>query len=352
MFINRIIPLLIAALSSGFIASAETFAVGDLQFETTAAGECSVTRSPNATGNILVPPTVNYANTDYAVTAIEAQAFSGCTGITTVRIAESVQSIGAEAFAECTALQSAEIPPLVGRIQRKIFFGCTALENLVIGAGVTDIASQAFDQCASLVSVVCNAITPPAVAPYVFDAAIFDHATLRVPTGSRPAYKAAATWARFNDITEEPEPGKTVDFALVMPSGTAVSREPAGKSVILTLTPDSGWEVAALSFNGSSLLADVNPDGTFTTPHLSEDSELNVVFSRKGSLSDISASGIKVVVNGLSIVILGREPNEEVRMADLGGRIIYEGYSDHINAPAPGVYILSVAKFTFKLRVR
>ena len=54
-------------------------------------------------------------------------AFSGCTGLTSVTIPDSVTSIGIKAFAGCTGLTSVTIPDSVTSIGERAFEGCNKL---------------------------------------------------------------------------------------------------------------------------------------------------------------------------------------------------------------------------------
>ena len=64
------------------------------------------------------------------VTAIAPHAFAGNTGITTVKLPDSIRIIGASAFENCTALQRVEpeLPEAVLAILSNAFAGCTSLE--------------------------------------------------------------------------------------------------------------------------------------------------------------------------------------------------------------------------------
>ena len=64
-------------------------------------------------------------------------AFSGCTGLTSVTIPNSVTSIGKDAFSGCTWLTSVTIPESVTSIDFNAFSGCTGLKEVHI----TDIAA-------------------------------------------------------------------------------------------------------------------------------------------------------------------------------------------------------------------
>ena len=60
-------------------------------------------------------------------TSIGDYAFSGCTGLTSVTIGNSVTSIGSYAFEDCAGLTSVTIPDSVTNIGNLAFLGCTAL---------------------------------------------------------------------------------------------------------------------------------------------------------------------------------------------------------------------------------
>lgn len=65
------------------------------------------------------------------VTSIGANAFNGCTGLTSITIPSSVTSIGDAAFKSCSGLTG----------------------NLIIGNGVTTIGNQVFNNCSNITSV-------------------------------------------------------------------------------------------------------------------------------------------------------------------------------------------------------
>lgn len=112
------------------------------------------------------------------ITSIEALAFCGCSGLTSVTIPASVtsigrsafrecinlttvnfaidsqlQSIGSYAFEDCSALTEIEIPSTVLSIGAEAFEGCSSLRSIVIPAGVNSIERYTFRDCSELTSV-------------------------------------------------------------------------------------------------------------------------------------------------------------------------------------------------------
>ena len=93
------------------------------------------------TGELIIPE---------GVTIISANAFSNCTGITSVQIPDSVTSIGNGAFRNCTGLTSIEIPNSVITVGGDAFYGCSNLTSIVIPDSVTYIGQHAFKDCTSV----------------------------------------------------------------------------------------------------------------------------------------------------------------------------------------------------------
>ena len=88
------------------------------------------------------------------------KAFHGCSGLTSVKIPNSVTSIGNNAFAGCSGLTSMTIPNNVTSISDYAFHGCSGLTSMTIPNSVTSIGEYAFSGCSGLTSVsIGNGVT-------------------------------------------------------------------------------------------------------------------------------------------------------------------------------------------------
>ena len=127
-------------------------------------------------------------------------AFSGCSGLTSVTIPNSVTSIGQSVFSDCSSLTSVTIPNSVTSIGRWAFSGCSGLTSVTIGNSVTSIGSSAFCDCPDLLDVYCYAENVPYAYSNVFEGSYPEYATLHVPDASVDSYKAKTPWSSFGKI--------------------------------------------------------------------------------------------------------------------------------------------------------
>jgi len=142
-----------------------------------------------------------------SVVSIGDGAFWGCSGLTSVTIPEGVTSIGNCAFVYCSGLTSVTIPEGVTSIGDSAFSGCSGLTSVSIPSSVTSIGGRAFWGCSGLTSV-----TSLIQEPFVIDGTVFQYdsgrhrkftnATLYVPQGTKEKYEATSTWCSFKNIVE------------------------------------------------------------------------------------------------------------------------------------------------------
>ena len=97
------------------------------------------------------------SDTSYAVsenvTAIKAQAFSGCKNLISVSLSDNVNTMGTSVFSSCTNLTEVVLSENLSWIQGSTFSNCTSLKSVKIPSDVDTIYSSAFSGCASLESI-------------------------------------------------------------------------------------------------------------------------------------------------------------------------------------------------------
>jgi hypothetical protein len=193
------------------------------------------------TGFLSIPQTVAHEGTTYQVTAIDAQAFKSCSGLTGVAVPEGVVSIGRMAFAICSALDSIVLPSTLTYIGSQAFtstayfgdsdnltpegllyigpyliatqtsatghivvpegtrglgnmafFNCGQIEHITLPSTLLFVGENALQQCASLDTLFMLAAVPPAIESNAFTNT--PDVVLSVPCGSAAAYGAAGVW--------------------------------------------------------------------------------------------------------------------------------------------------------------
>ena len=87
------------------------FTQGALSYECTSGTEVKMTACDNSLTSVTIPATVTDNNVTYTVTAIAADAFSGCTALTTVIMEPTTPpTLGNDAFANCNELANIYVP--------------------------------------------------------------------------------------------------------------------------------------------------------------------------------------------------------------------------------------------------
>lgn len=126
----------------------------------------------NLVGSVNIPETITCDGTEYVVTGIESNAFSGCDKITSIGIPSTITFMGMDAFNDCTGLTKVNISSLEAwcaidfqRDGRRmpnsnplsyaghIFLNGSEIKELVIPESVTAVGNFAFYQSKGITSV-------------------------------------------------------------------------------------------------------------------------------------------------------------------------------------------------------
>lgn len=129
------------------------FTVGDLNYRVNDDNvSVTVTGHVNgyeATGDLIIPESVNYEGNDYTVTVIGESAFLYCFYLTNLSIPNTVTTIEGGAFAYCQGFTGdLVIPNSVTTVGYGAFQICPGFDgDLIIGSSVTEIGDYAFNSC-------------------------------------------------------------------------------------------------------------------------------------------------------------------------------------------------------------
>ena len=146
---------------------------------------------------LLFRDTTDAVVLEQGITHIGANAFRGCTALTSVTIPNSVTSIGEAAFYGCTGLTSITIPEGVTEIGDAAFYGCVYLTDITLPSSMTTISDNAFALCSKLQTIIVSATTPPAIQAKTFYE-VSRSIPVYVPAEAVKDYKSDLYWQEFN----------------------------------------------------------------------------------------------------------------------------------------------------------
>ena len=304
------------------------------------------------------------------VTSIEYGAFQGCSGLTSIEIPNSVTSILGGAFENCSSLTSIDLPNGLNEINDKTFGNCVSLDKIVIPESVTTIGNKAFEGCCSLISaelpnvtviyesafancglksltlpstikkiwcfafencnnlssIKCFATSPPECAYSTGDRTFSNYAIpLYVPQSSIISYKSTYIWRNFPIIRDINDDENDI-FLTINDGGEGSHKLKVKKSdptYTVIITPNSGWQLHNLIYNGENVTSEVTSDGYYTTPAINSNSILSIVYSQESSaVSSLESSRLVIYSIPNSIVVKGTNGGENISVYTLDGKCV------------------------------
>lgn len=164
---KAVLPVLLILLLSAVgmtNAMAQTFTQGNLNYSINSDGATVTVTGhvdgTSATGELVIPESVELYGTTYPVTVIGYEAFYNCSGLTgSLVIPNSVTTIGQRAFCYCTGINGTmTLGDAVRDIGYAAFYYCNFTGTLTVPESVTSIDGNAFYHCYGFTSLNYNAI--------------------------------------------------------------------------------------------------------------------------------------------------------------------------------------------------
>ena len=125
----------------------EEFDEGGLHYSitnyVTNINDCTVS-AKDWDGRLDIPSSTSHGGRAFIVNGLD---FSGCNGLTAVRIPDTISTIPECAFSDCKSLREVEIPSSVTTIGAEAFYGCEALRSIELPDAVTEITENLFKGC-------------------------------------------------------------------------------------------------------------------------------------------------------------------------------------------------------------
>ena len=158
----------------------------------------------------------------------------------------------------------------------------------------------------------------------------------------------------YGMVVKQPEPEVLVWLTVKDGQGTTRMKVRQGTEQVLTITPEEGWKVVSVTWNGTDVTAQTKDGGSYTTPAITGDATLAVVYEQDAP-SDVAsarAGQATVTVVDDGVVIAHAEPQSRCVVYASNGQpvvsTVIEGDSQKIRLQKGQVYILTINGRTLK----
>lgn len=177
------------------------------------------------------------------VETIKQGAFFECR-LSEITWSEAVKDIQWNVFYGCTGITDLVLPDALETVDDYSFSACPALRSIRIGSAAKSFGKECFSTNTALESVVCEAVTPPALGDYAFYKSNTETATLYVPAEAEEDYRGADQWKDFtiapirsgiSGITDETSTGFTVvglNGTVIVTGADTMPQLPAGIYIV------------------------------------------------------------------------------------------------------------------------
>ena len=354
-----------------------------------------------------------------SVTSIGESAFSGCSGLKTITIPNSVTELGISAFEKCTALESVTIGENVKIIRQNLFAGCTKIKqvtsnikeplNMVKSVFADNVYTQATltvpdgttskylscDGWKDFVNIkeqgqqssFILTISGNAGGKISYGSQVVSGGTGRIGVSRNQSvtltitpdegYEIQSVTLNGNDVTGDlydntytiAQIKENFDFVVTFAispmyvtiqyadGGCVKHQVEKGKTYNYLIAPADGWQIHSVSFNGNDVTAELSSKNVFTTPAITSNSVLNVVFEKGGTTGVVAQaeSRLRVTAHGNTISVQGAEAGEQIAVYSVDGKLVETVKTTHgsatITLPENETYIVKGRQKTVKVRL-
>lgn len=332
------------------------------------------------------------------VTSIASNSLNTCTALETVRLPSTIESIGSYAFAGCAALRtiycSATNPPSISSItfaNGTYMFGtlhipnnCTSDYENAVGwkefATIEEVdnGGNPYKYCDVTLSVGFGG------SIRVSGKIISATETLNLKAGEDllmyfepdDGYQLESVMINGSDVTNDVDnnsytiPPIYEDLLVVVTftkpqiyltiksadNGSIAQLVEKANPYTFIITPSEGWDIESVTFNGSDVTYEL--DGNeYTTPPITSDSELNIVYKQNDSDAAIKAvrsdSDVRVSASRGKLTVINSGLPTTLSVFSVAGSTVTSnpiGYgTSSIDLPDNNIYIVKVGNDTFKV---
>lgn len=177
-------------------------------------------------------------------------------------------------------------------------------------------------------------------------------------------FKNSIFWNLADTLSFQGVKAETVSLSVTTAGITVAAPAAKGEAATLAITPDEGWTVKTLTFNGEDALGSY-ADGKYTTPKLTEDASVAVELEYTGYAyeeEDVTTgiitagdTGYSVQVAEGTVTVKGLKAGDTVKAYTLGGALVGSEEAQlntaKLTLPA-GTYIVKVNAVAFKVLVK
>ena len=374
---NTIIPNSIITIGDNAFFGCENMTSITIPNSVTSIGESSFSNCSGLT-SITIPN---------SVTSIGASAFYYCSGLTSITLGNSLSIIGYNAFNMCSSIAEIKsLNPVAPKLENEPFYSPiykSAKLSIPVGSLESYQTSNYWKNFTNIVSDLgyiiyadYNSSEGNVTINNEENSYVSVQIDSKVDFAITPneGYEIEKVTLNGEDVTENVVDGKfsietvtgDVNFAVTFKlksfslllkcceSGVFKRILNYGETATYEFVPRENWSISTVSFNGADVTNEL-VDNVYTTPEITEDSELSVVFMDIATsvYSLYDTSDVKVSASHQIIRIKGLQDSTTVVVYDLSGKMEYNNIATdsemNINMGKDGVYLVKVGERTFKV---